>query len=85
MLVELHCDKFREKTISFHAGLNVVLGDSVATNSIGKSTLLMIIDFIFGGDSFIEHNKDTVNELGHHDYYFSFKFGASDFRFKRGT
>ena len=85
MLVEIRCDKFREKIINFHEGLNVVLGDSVATNSIGKSTLLMVLDFIFGGDSFLEHNKDTVYELGDHDYYFSFKFGDSDFRFKRGT
>lgn len=47
MLVEVRCDKFREKSIKFHKGLNVVLGDEKATNSIGKSSLLMVLDFIF--------------------------------------
>jgi len=85
MLIEIRCDKFREKTIDFHSGLNVVLGDSVATNSIGKSTLLMVIDFVYGGDSFLDHNKDVVDELGHHDYFFTFQFGKELAYFRRGT
>ena len=85
MLTEVRCEKFREKSIPFHSGLNVVLGDSVATNSIGKSTLLMVLDFVYGGESFLAHNKDVVAELGHHDYYFSFKFGDIDHYFRRGT
>ena len=85
MLTEVRCEKFREKYISFHSGLNVVLGDSVATNSIGKSTLLMVLDFVYGGESFLDHNKDVVAELGDHDYYFSFKFDGVDHYFRRGT
>lgn len=85
MLTEVRCEKFREKSISFHSGLNVVLGDSVATNSIGKSTLLMVLDFVYGGESFLDHNKDVVAELGDHDYYFSFKFDGVDHYFRRGT
>lgn len=85
MLTEIRCDKFREKSIEFHSGLNVVLGDSVATNSIGKSTLLMVLDFVYGGESFLEHNKDVIEELGHHEYFFSFKFGVNSFYFRRGT
>ncbi len=85
MLTEIRCDKFREELIKFHSGINVVLGDSVATNSIGKSTLLMIIDFVYGGESFLEHNKDVVRELGDHDYYFSLKFGNDLHFFRRGT
>jgi len=85
MLTEIRCEMFREKTIEFHSGLNVVLGDSVATNSIGKSTLLMVLDFIYGGESFLEHNKDVIDELGHHDYFFSFDFGKDSFYFRRGT
>ncbi len=85
MLVEVRCDKFKDKKIGFHSGLNVVLGDSVATNSIGKSTLLMVLDFVYGGESFLEHNKDVVDELGHHDYFFAFLFGKDLFRFRRGT
>jgi hypothetical protein len=85
MLIEIRCEKFQEKTISFHAGLNVVLGDDNASNSIGKSSLLMIIDFIFGGNSLLEHNRDIVDELGHHDYIATFAFGSDRFRFIRGT
>ncbi len=85
MLVDLRCDKFREKTISFHAGLNVILGDEIATNSIGKSSLLMVLDFIFGGESILKHNEDIVEELGHHDYYFEFDFSGANYFFRRGT
>jgi hypothetical protein len=85
MLTEIRCEMFREKSIEFHSGLNVVLGDGVATNSIGKSTLLMVLDFVYGGESFLEHNKDVVDELGHHDYFFSFNFGKYSFYFRRGT
>ena len=42
MLREIICDKFKEKKIEFHDGLNVVLGDEQGSNSIGKSTFLMI-------------------------------------------
>jgi uncharacterized protein YydD (DUF2326 family) len=85
MLTEIHCKKFKTKTIKFHSGLNVVLGDAVATNSIGKSNLLMIIDFAFGGNSFLEHNSDVSKELGHHDYHFRFKFRDKIVGFVRNT
>ena len=60
MLIEIRCEIFREQAITFHEGLNVVLGDSVATNSIGKSALLMVLDFVFGGETFLDHNTDVV-------------------------
>lgn len=85
MLIEVRCEQFREKVIPFHSGLNVVLGDNVATNSIGKSTLLMVLDFVFGGETFLDHNKDVVYELGQHDYNFSFKFKDKSYYFRRGT
>lgn len=85
MLKEIFCDRFRQKTIEFHDGLNVVLGDENATNSIGKSTLLMVVDFVFGGNSLLEHNTDIIRELDHHDYYFSFFFGGETYKFRRGT
>lgn len=85
MLTEIQCDRFRQKSIHFHSGLNVVLGDENGTNSIGKSTLLMIVDFALGGQSLLEHNGDVVSELGDHDYRFSFQFGTGTFRFQRGT
>lgn len=85
MLVEIRCDRFRTGVVSFQAGLNVVLGDENATNSIGKSTLLMVIDFGFGGGDLLTHNTDLVSELGEHDYFFSFRFEDEVFRFRRGT
>lgn len=85
MLFEIACEKFRRNSIIFHEGLNVVLGDDNATNSIGKSSFLMIVDFAYGGDSLIEHNKDIVAELGHHDYYITFLLDVSKTRFCRGT
>lgn len=85
MLVEIRCDKFRTERIPFHKGLNVVLGDENATNSIGKSSLLMVIDFVYGGNDLMTHNKDMVKELGHHDYFMSFEFDGEIYRFRRGT
>ena len=85
MLKEIHCVKFSETPIVFGESLNVVLGDNVATNSIGKSTLLMVIDFVMGGDSFLKHNIDVINELGHHVYYFKFEFNNVIYAFSRST
>lgn len=85
MLTEVKSEIFQEKTIAFHKGLNVVLGDNKGSNSIGKSTLLMIVDFVFGGDTYISHNKDMADKLGHHDFLFTFNFGGVEYCFIRGT
>ena len=85
MLREIQCDKFRSVVVRFDYGLNVILGDGNATNSIGKSTLLMVIDFVLGGKTLITNNKDIVKELGHHDYLFAFTFEEECLYFRRGT
>ncbi|WP_085523867.1 DUF2326 domain-containing protein [Tuberibacillus sp. Marseille-P3662] len=85
MLIEIRCEIFREKVITFNKGLNVILGDNSGSNSIGKSTLLMILDFIFGGDTYITHNKDVISKLGHHEFLYTFKFNNNEFYFIRGT
>ncbi|WP_158793812.1 DUF2326 domain-containing protein [Granulicella sp. L60] len=85
MLIEIHSAKFRTGAVPFHPGLNVILGDANATNSIGKSTMLMVIDFVFGGSDLLDHNSDVVKELGHHDYRFTFQFGDELHRFCRET
>lgn len=85
MLIEIRSPKFRTEVISFHAGPNVILGDSNATNSIGKSTTLMVVDFAFGGKDLLEHNEDVVKELGHHEYFFTFQFEDEIHRFCRDT
>lgn len=84
MLVEIKSSVFRKEIITFHSGLNVVLGDEKADNSIGKSNLLLIIDFVFGGDTYIAHSKDVIEQLGEHSFYFCFKFDI-DYKFKRST
>jgi uncharacterized protein YydD (DUF2326 family) len=85
MLLEVRSKAFRTTVITFRPGLNVVLGDENATNSIGKSTLLMVVDFAFGGNTLLEHNSDLVTELGHHDYHFLFQFDGEMYRYSRGT
>lgn len=85
MLKEIHCDKFSSTPVVFRKGFNVILGDDVATNSIGKSTFLMVIDFALGGESFIKYNTDVVKELGHHHYYFKFEFQSELLTFRRDT
>lgn len=85
MLIEIKCDKFREKVIKFKSGLNVVLGDDKATNSIGKTTLLMVIDMVYGGNSFYDRSKDVIDVLGEHEYFFKFKFNDKHYCFSRST
>ena len=79
MLVKLRCEKFsahisKEHTISFHEGLNVVCGDDKGSNAIGKSTFLLIIDFVFGGNSYTKLAKDIMENVGVHTFYFEFLF-----------
>jgi len=85
MLNEIICTHFSKSPITFTSGLNIVLGDNKSSNSIGKSTLLMIIDFAFGGKSYIEENSGSIKQFGDHDIAFSFKFGKDEECFIRNT
>lgn len=85
MLKQIICEKFVQKKVIFHSGLNAVVGDDIASNSIGKSTMLMIIDFVFGGDEYIKKNHDAIEQLGQHEFKFSFEFGDEKFYFIRTT
>jgi hypothetical protein len=85
MLREIRCEMFRTGEVQFSAGLNVVLGDENATNSIGKSTMLMVVDFVFGGKTLLTHNADVIAELGHHAYEFAFEFEGERHHFRRDT
>ncbi|MBX9866574.1 MAG: DUF2326 domain-containing protein [Burkholderiales bacterium] len=85
MLIEIKSEVFREKVITFHRGLNVVIGCEIASNSIGKSNLLLIIDFVFGGDAYSLHSKDVIRELGDHEFRFCFEFGGVKYFFIRNT
>jgi hypothetical protein len=85
MLKEIQCPLFKYSKISFHQGLNIILGDDDAKNSIGKSTALMVIDFAHGGDSFLEDAAGAIKALGHHRYNFSFVFAGQSYFFSRST
>lgn len=85
MLKEIQCPFFNHARIQFHGGLNVILGDDDAKNSIGKSTALMVIDFVQGGNSFIEDGAGAIKALGHHYYNFYFVFAGQLYFFSRST
>lgn len=78
MLVEVSSDAFksygktREK-IKFHSGLNAVVGGRRGANSIGKSTFLMILDFVFGGENYTVESVNDIKEVGPHLIKFAFK------------
>ncbi len=69
--------------IIFKEGLNVVLGKNDGKMSIGKSSALLAIDFVFGGDTYIK--SDGVRKEGHHTIYFEFTFNGVPYRFGRNT
>lgn len=62
-------------------GLNIVQGADKATNSIGKSTVLAMINFAFGGQSWPK--SPVTTKYGRHTIGFTFHFGDEDFHFLR--
>ncbi len=80
MLKEIYCEKFKtynntpRSKITFNQGLNVVEGDDLGSNSIGKSTFLMCIDFVFGGNDYVTKLDDLIANVGHHEICFAFQF-----------
>ncbi|WRK52890.1 hypothetical protein SD457_22150 [Coprobacillaceae bacterium CR2/5/TPMF4] len=45
--------------IVFHEGLNTIVRDDVTFNLLGKSTILMIIYFVFRVDDHVSKNCDA--------------------------
>ena len=84
MLYEIYCDQFHQKRIVFNPGLSVVLGTNTGDNSIGKSTFLLIIDYVFGGSTYA-NTIDIIDNVGAHDIFFSFIFDGETFRFCRNS
>lgn len=90
MLTEIYCEQFsdddgRSRRIRFNPGLNIIRGSQNAANSIGKSTLLLIIDYAFGGDDFIKSEAVEPFAVGHHTIYFAFRFQNTLYHFSRDT
>ena len=90
MLVEIMCDEFFDHgkprgRIALHKGLNTILGTDTGSNSIGKSTFLMIVDFIFGGEDYVERLTDVQTEVGEHKICFAFQFSDGIHYFYRSN
>ena len=90
MLVEVQCNKFIKhgqirEPIRFHAGLNAVLGDDNGSNSIGKSTFLMILDFVFGGMDYVRKCVDVQESVKEHTINFTFEFEGKQYHFSRNS
>lgn len=90
MLKEIQCDEFKSNdairpVIVFHSGLNAVVGNESGTNSVGKSTFLMILDFVFGGDDYIKKSKEVHRNLEPHFIKFKFEFAGVPYYFSRST
>ena len=90
MLIEVQCNKFIKngqvrEPIRFHAGLNAVLGDDNGSNSIGKSTFLMILDFVFGGSDYVKKCTDVQENVKSHTINFAFEFDGQKYYFSRNT
>lgn len=95
MLYEIECDMFARTIegkiiprgrIELREGLNTVLGDKKAENSIGKSTFLLAVDFCFGGDDYLNTEiNNVVSFVGNHSIKFAFKFGNRIEKYIRDT
>ena len=85
MLTYISSPNIVDGRIDFDEGLNVVLGSNTGTNSIGKSSLLLLIDFAFGGDSFFKSEANFVNFIGDIELTFGLKFNSIENQYKRST
>lgn len=88
MLVEMRSPAFKIKgqerpPIRFKEGLNVVLGQEDGAMSLGKSSTLLAIDFVFGGMTYVK--SDGVKQEGHHTVYFKLRFDGLEYCFARST
>ena len=88
MLIEMTSPVFKEKgkerpPIRFKEGLNVVLGKEDGENSIGKSSAMLAIDFVFGGNTYL--SSDGVKHIGDHTIFFTFEFDGKPYYFARNT
>lgn len=86
MLCEIKCDAFKTREpLQIHKGLNIVLGQENKANSIGKSTFLLAIDFVFGGNSYVDSKNRIVKLFGNHTIFFAHKFESGTYYFGRST
>lgn len=90
MLCELMSDEYitydkPRGRITFHPGLNTVLGGKQSDNSIGKSTFLLAVDFCFGGDSYYKATDLRTRFASvRHTVKFAFEFNGKKEYYSRG-
>ncbi|MDC5853807.1 DUF2326 domain-containing protein [Vibrio europaeus] len=84
MLKSISCVKLVDTTLTFQTGLNSVVGADDAHNSIGKSSVLMLIDFAFGGSDFPDKCDDVIKNINDFDVGFAFEFDKP-YTFVRNT
>lgn len=87
MLIEIICDKFahgEKGYIPLKNGLNVIQGATDGSNSIGKSSFLLALDFCFGGNEYAK-SKDIEENVGEHYIRFCFMFDGQRYCFLRST
>lgn len=89
MIHSIKCDKPSFKPIYFKEGFNVVLAERTkeatikdSRNGLGKSTLIEIIHFCFGGDKGETLNKPELNEW---TFTLDFDLAGKQFSISRNT
>jgi hypothetical protein len=85
MLKEIRCSQLIEKKLEFNSGLNVLTGSDDGANSIGKSSVLMLLDFAFAGDDFLKLCSDVIDNVGIITVEMDFTFGDTRYSFSRST
>lgn len=85
MLKSLECGQLINEKLFFNKGLNVLLGPDDGANSIGKSSVLMLIDFAFGGDDFCSVCSDVIENIGEIKIKSEFIFNNISYTFIRNT
>jgi hypothetical protein len=74
LLKSISCEKLIKSPLIFASGLNAVVGADDAHNSIGKSSILMLIDFAFGGSDFPSKCDDVIRNVGNFKVGTEFQF-----------
>ena len=85
MLKEIRCNKLIENKLEFNDGLNALIGPDDGENSIGKSSVLMLIDFSLSGDDFISLCSDVIDNVGIITVEIDFIFNDVKYSFSRST
>jgi len=85
MLISLECTQLIQSKLIFNDSLNVLLGSNDGTNSIGKSSVLMLIDFAFGGEDFCKLCFDVIENVGEIEIRAEFVFNEISYKFLRNT